>query len=74
MPTWILGILNPAAWFKLLGAILKGDDHKKMIRITLLILLGVSVGMNGVLLYQGHERAKWYKSRGLPPPAPAATK
>ena len=68
----ILSIFKPMAngitW------VINGDDHKKGKRVILLVLLSMSLGANGLFWYQGNERAKWYKSRGLPPAAPSATK
>ena len=69
-----ISIPSPKDLFKAIMWIIAGHDEKKGKRVILLVLLSMSLGANGLFWYQGNERAKWYKSRGLPPAAPSAPK
>lgn len=60
--------LNGVVWF------ISGHDEKKTKRVILLMLLSLSLGVNGLFWYQANERAKWYKARNMPMPAPAEAK
>lgn len=51
--------------------VIAGHDEKKTKRVLLLMILSLSLGVNGLFWYQANERAKWYKARNLPYPAPA---
>lgn len=53
------GLVNSVTW------VVDKDDHKKIKRIVLLMLLTGSLCVNALYFFQDRERSKRFKARGI---------